>query len=131
MYVGFITFTYKSSKTDMTASFENSIFAREEAFQLRASTVTFSYVFTLVFCLFVCPLVALLKVKYAENSHIGLSCRHYKAFCVLTITYRLNLLHFVIPPPAPPPPPIPDSFPIVCSASWRFEATDWGERRIN
>ena len=29
-----------------------------------------------------CPLVALLKVTYAENSHFVLSCRYYKAFIV-------------------------------------------------
>ena len=53
-------------------SFPNSIFAREEAFQLRSSTMPVSYVFVSPFRVlynYVCSFVALLKTTFVENSH--------------------------------------------------------------
>ena len=53
----------------------------EEAFELHIvnSDIQLS-VYSISCFISVCPFVALLKATYAENSHIVLSCRYYKAF---------------------------------------------------
>ena len=76
-------------------AFPNSIFEREGAFQLRSSTVPFSSVVFPPFSCFiilyyVCPFVA---STYAENSHIVLSSRYYKAFIFNLLCVLISFLH--------------------------------------